>query len=196
VCVVCCCCDTAGFAFACADALVVQNTGNVPLAFNGLVASDSLQLPGPGCATSGLDPFTSLTCSFIWAASAADAQAGTSSIFLQVSAHDVGPVADYATVFSGSAMLPVPQQPLMGINLVRLTSETPSSNSEWGDGSNNYVAATALVTVGGCNVMAAHTPMALLCLPGLLASMRWLLVRRQPRVVVACDSAMSFRSPR
>jgi hypothetical protein len=120
--------SAAGFTFACTQALMVENTGNVPLSFNGLEPHLAKQADGNSCSATNLPPATSMTCNFVWTASAADAEAATSTIHLAVVAGEAGVTNPNMTSYTQSAVLTVPQQPRMSVAFEQLSTGPINSN--------------------------------------------------------------------
>jgi hypothetical protein len=120
--------SAAGFIFTCTQALVVENTGNVPLAFDGLEPHSARQLDGSPCSATAMPPATRMTCNFVWTASEADAEAATGTIHLAVAAGEAGVADTNMTSYTQSAVLTVPQQPRMSVAFVQLPTGPINSN--------------------------------------------------------------------
>lgn len=114
--------------FTCTGALRLDNTGNVPLTVGGLEAVRATQADGSPCNATSLAPVTGMTCSFVWTASKADAEAGASTINLAADAQEAGAAESNSTAYTASATLPVPQHPAMSVAFEEVTSGPHSSN--------------------------------------------------------------------
>lgn len=120
----------AGFDFTCSGALVIDNAGNVPLAFSGLESFHAILADGTPCNASSFAPTARMTCTFVWTVSEADAEAGSGSISLAVAAKEAGQPAANSTTYSALATLAVPQHPAMSTVFETVTAGPHSSNSE------------------------------------------------------------------
>lgn len=107
---------------------MVENAGNVPLAFSGLEAT---QATGTPCNATSLAPMTNRVCSFKWTVSQEDAEAGVATISVAADARDASSTAVAATTYTGSAALTVPQQPALSVTTEHVSVGPHSSNGRY-----------------------------------------------------------------
>lgn len=119
-----------GFTFTCLNALVLDNAGNVPLAFNGLESLQAVQADGSPCNATSLAPVASMTCSFVWTVSQPEAEAGSGLVSLEVPARDASSADAQVTSYSVSSPLAVPQHPAMTVTFEHLSAGPHNSNGK------------------------------------------------------------------